>query len=410
VGLADRDYVRKSPPPSAGFGSGIGRGLGLAGGPRNWPFNTWLIFVNAAIFIVGALLASGGSIPVHIADDIEKGPLPTGKLVIQTEYPRPDGTLAPYLVPGQRGLQPAPVNHVGQQRLPVPVSRTMLVITDDGERIPIGLRRYRLMEPLTALGHFSTAKAFFWQPNPFKYEINLQVWRLITFQFLHSGFLHIFFNMFGLFVFGRMVEQYLGFKRYAAFYLMCGICGGLAYLLLNAIGQTGIKLPGALFNSPTTSLVGASAGVFGVIVASAFIAPNSVVQLIFPPISLKLKWFAYGYVAFAAFNLFIAKGHNQGGDAAHLGGAIAGFFFIRRPDLLREFFDVFNNSSKPRQPKGKRAAKSKPTLRRNANAANPTERDHEIDRILDKIQREGLPSLSDAEKKTLADASSKRRQ
>lgn len=235
-------------------------------------------------------------------------------------------------------------------------------------------------------GHFSTRLGFAW----------LEVWRLVSFQFLHADLLHLAFNMLGLFFFGPLVEQYLGRKRYAAYYLMCGLCGGLTYLLLNLVGFMGLPLPGALFVSPKTPLIGASAGVFGVIMACAYIAPTTVVQLLFPPIPLKMRTFAYAYVAFVAANLFFFRGANQGGDAAHLGGALAGYFFIRRPHLLRDFFDVLGNSNKPRT--------SRP-----AGRVKEHKRTHEVDRILEKVQREGLHSLSDAEKRTLRQATEGRR-
>lgn len=232
-------------------------------------------------------------------------------------------------------------------------------------------------------GHFSIYEGF----------QRLEVWRLVTFQFLHdpNSIFHILFNMFGLWVFGPMVEQALGRKKYLAFYLMCGIAGGLLYLLLNLLGAMNIPLPGVLTASPRTPLVGASAGVFGVIVACAYIAPEARVQLLFPPIPLKMSFFAYGYVAIAAFNLLFG-GHNAGGDAAHLGGAIAGFFFIRRPHLLADFFDVLGDSRAPKR-SGKRAKGPR------APASN------EVDRILDKVSREGIGSLTAKEKKILEKAS-----
>ncbi|MCL4742167.1 MAG: rhomboid family intramembrane serine protease [Phycisphaerales bacterium] len=228
------------------------------------------------------------------------------------------------------------------------------------------------------VGHFSTKRGF----------QHLEVWRLVTFQFLHSPdtIWHLFFNMFGLFVFGGLVEQYLGRKKYLAFYLVCGIFGGLAYLLLNLLGQIpGLALPGVLFHDTATPLVGASAGVFGVIMACAFIAPNTIVQLIFPPIPLRMKWFAYGYVALAAVNL-LAGGANAGGDAAHLGGAAAGFFFIRNSHLLRDFFDVLKDSRResgtPRPPRRSRG-------------------DDEVGRVLEKVRQEGIGSLTEREKRVL---------
>lgn len=223
-------------------------------------------------------------------------------------------------------------------------------------------------------GHFSTFEGFG----------RLEVWRLVTFQFLHANLLHLFFNMFGLYLFGGMVEQFLGGKRYLAFYLVCGIFGGLTYLLLNLLGwglQT--QFLGLLVHDPRMPLVGASAGVFGVILACAYIEPKATVQLLFPPIPITLRTLAYGYVGIAAFNL-ITGGRNAGGDAAHLGGAAAGFFFIRNAHLLRDFFDVFG-----RNPSRRDAAHS---------AGVPRDR---VDVLLDKIRREGLASLDAQEREAL---------
>jgi len=245
------------------------------------------------------------------------------------------------------------------------------------------------IDAVTWFGHFSTAEALFYKAGNTMY-VNLEVWRFITFQFLHANLLHVFFNMFGLYIFGGMVEQYLGRRRYLAFYLLCGIFGGLMYVLLNLLGQTGMHIPGVLVNDPRTPLIGASAGVFGVIMACAYIAPNARLMLLFPPIPMRLKVFAYAYVAFTAFNLLVG-GHNAGGDAAHIGGAIAGAYFIRNAHMLYEFFNVF---SKGRPPPGnpRRAAPHKHKSKRNT---------AEIDRVLAKIATQGLASLTDKEKQIL---------
>jgi rhomboid family protein len=243
----------------------------------------------------------------------------------------------------------------------------------------------QMVDPLFYYGHFSTNELF-----------HLKVWRLVTFQFLHANLTHIFFNMFGLWIFGSMVEETLGSKKYLAFYLVCGIFGGLMYLLLNLMGVWQIPLPGALAIRMDTPLIGASAGVFGVIVACAYIAPNSIVQLLFPPIPMRLKWMAYGYVGLALFNL-LTNGSNAGGDAAHIGGAIAGYFFIRNHHLLTDFFDVTKDSRKTAS-----------TVRGGGpRFTSPSEA--EIDRILAKVSSRGLASLSESEKRTLADDSARRR-
>lgn len=251
-----------------------------------------------------------------------------------------------------------------------------------------------------AWGHFSTATALFSVNSNNQTVISAQLWRFITFQFLHdpSSIWHLFFNMFGLWVFGGMVEEVLGRKRYLAFYLVCGIFGAVAYMALNILESVfRIPIPGD-FGNPHMQLIGASAGVFGVILASAYIAPNAIVQLLFPPIPLKLKYFAYGYVGIAFVSL-LAGNSNAGGDAAHIGGAIAGFFFIRNAHLLRDFFDVFSDSRKPRQGRAPR----EPGRSRGA----PSQA--EVDRILAKVGTQGINALTEQEKRILHDATESER-
>lgn len=246
-------------------------------------------------------------------------------------------------------------------------------------------------------GHFSTFYIFGHTPKGYIY---LEVWRLITFQFLHGGVSHLFFNMLGLWVFGGIVEEYLGRKKYAAFYLVCGVFGGLTYLVLNLVGTgahaMGVDLPFLLIHDWRAELIGASAGVFGVIMACAYIAPRTMIQLVFPPVSLQMRTLAYGYLAIAVLSLMVGT-ENAGGEAAHVGGALAGFFFIRRSHLLRDFFDDFS-----RRPAKGRAGRGRPP-------AKAAPQDAELDRILAKVHEHGLHSLTDGERKTLAQASEQKR-
>lgn len=363
MGIYDRDYVRTDRG-----GGGGGFRPGSIGRLRGWSVNTWLIAINVVIFVIqGVLLVNAGS-PVLVDEELYKQP-PSGQLAESQAFIRPGGGLA----------SPAEQRRAGNA-----LTRALV---DAPSGAPVGKRIYQVMDPIEKWGHFSTLRGF----------RMMEVWRLVTFQFLHAGVMHIFFNMLGLFFFGSLVEQYLGKKRYAAYYLMCGVSGGVSYLILNLIGFLGLPLPGALDVSVGTPLIGASAGVFGVIVACAYIAPNTVVQLLFPPIPLKMRTFAYGYVGLVVLNLFFFRGHNVGGDAAHLGGALAGYYFIRRPHLLRDFFDVFGNSNKPRIRPGPRVGKRKSASER------------EIDAILAKVQRDGLHSLSESEKRVLSQATAERR-
>ena len=222
----------------------------------------------------------------------------------------------------------------------------------------------------------------------------LQYWRLIGFQFLHANFQHLLFNMIGLFFFGPLVEQYLGGKRFLAFYLLCGIFGAVLYLILNLGGYIfDDSIPGLLFNDTKTPLVGASAGVFGILLAGAFLAPN-VKVLVFFIIPMRLSTMAYLLVVVALFTVIFGK-NNAGGEAAHLGGAAAGWYFIRHPHHLNGFFDFL----------GKADPTSDHFAWRDKGASQG-----DVDRILDKIHKKGLNSLSSKEKKILHDASRKGRE
>lgn len=264
----------------------------------------------------------------------------------------------------------------------------------------------RMPDPLTSLGHFSTYKVL-WKGG-------LQFWRFVTFQFLHASVQHVAFNMFGLYMFGPIVEEQLGRRKFLAFYLVSGVFGAVSYLLLNLAGVVAASykigmVPGLLFNDVNTPLVGASAGIFGVIMASAYIRPDEKFMLLLPPVAVKVKWLAYGYFAIALVSLFFGS-QNQGGEAAHVGGAIAGFFFVRNSHLLRDFFDVLDDS---RSPSGKRREKpgkfKNPKNLKLVRDDAPSADDAEMDRILAKISREGRESLTLAEIESLEAATRRKK-
>jgi len=360
MGIYDRDYVFNQRP--RGFG-----GLTVTG---------WLLVINIAVFVIGfALTRSKTGVPVLTAE-----------------------VTSPEVAKADRDYR---LSATGQ-----PASRedtrtpgTLLFrhfYDANGNVVPKTGAEYLVFDVLTGYGHFSTRKAF----------AELEVWRLVTFQFLHADLLHLGFNMLGLWMFGRMVEEHLGRSKYLAFYLMCGVCGGLMYLVLNGLGWLAIqfnlpRLPFLLFNRTTTPLVGASAGVFGVIMAAAYIAPNLRVQLLLPPIPMKLRTMAYFYVGLAIF-IVLTGGRNAGGEAAHIGGAIGGFFFIRRSHLLRDFFGEFTMFSRKDRagrivrPGGAPAARAAPPRR-----PDDEELNREVDAILDKVAREGIGSLTEKEKAIL---------
>ncbi|MBS0191711.1 MAG: rhomboid family intramembrane serine protease [Phycisphaerales bacterium] len=354
MGLADRQYAWEDQ-----------QSRGLMGPPRMWSVNTWIIVVNVIVFVLGSFIVSPG-VP-QLQQVSLKDP---GTSLAQTEE------LNRYYLPNGEEASPKQIAAVNQH--------LMRPIVDSKSKEIVGRSDYLVRPPIEAYGHFSTDRI-----------LRLEVWRFVTFQFLHANIWHLFFNMLGLYVFGPIVEKFLGGQRYLAFYLVTGIFGGVMYLVLNLLGiianSMGISaVPGLLFHLTTTPLVGASAGVFGVIMACAKVEPNTMVQLLFPPVALRMRTFAYGFVALAMVSLlFGAK--NAGGEAAHIGGAIAGYYFIRHIHLLRDFFDVFSDSRKKSPKPGWGWLKG-----------GSPEQSAEVDRILGKVRATGVASLTEKEKQILA--------
>ena len=143
-------------------------------------------------------------------------------------------------------------------------------------------------------------------------------WQLVTYGFLHSpvNLMHIFFNMFALWMFGRDLERIMGSQRFLIYYLTCVIGAGVVQLLV--AGFTGV---------PTVT-VGASGGVFGILLAFAMAFPNRMIVLIFPPIPMRAKYFVLFY---GLLELYLGvSGHNPGvAHFAHLGGMFFGYLLLR---------------------------------------------------------------------------------
>lgn len=165
------------------------------------------------------------------------------------------------------------------------------------------------MGPLEVWGHFSAGTTI----------QGLQLWRFITFQFLHANFQHLLFNMLGLYFFGQMMEAYLGRNRFLIFYLLCGVAGAACYL--------GLWLLKVLVANAFVPMVGASAGIFGILAAAARVAPRTQIMLMFPPMPIELRTWAWILLAIAAGTIILA-GPNAGGEAAHLGGAVLGYLGV----------------------------------------------------------------------------------
>jgi membrane associated rhomboid family serine protease len=166
--------------------------------------------------------------------------------------------------------------------------------------------------PLAELGHFSVEQGV----------TQWQVWRVVTFQFLHADPGHLMFNMLALYLFGPMVEHYLASGRFLAFYLIGGVGGVLMYLALWWMD--------VLVYVPQTPLVGASAGIFAILAAAAKIAPDVRVNVLLLPIPIKLRTLVGALIVFAIV-VVAADWDNAGGEAGHLGGALLGLVLIRNP-------------------------------------------------------------------------------
>jgi membrane associated rhomboid family serine protease len=142
-------------------------------------------------------------------------------------------------------------------------------------------------------------------------------WQLVTYSFLHGSGAHLFFNMLGLYMFGSELERVFGARRYTAYYFVCVIVAGLAQLLV-AIASA----------SPPYPTVGASGGVFGLLLAFGMYFPHRTVMLVIPPIPMP-AWLFVG--VFGMIELFLGVTGTQAGVAhfAHLGGMLGGYLLIR---------------------------------------------------------------------------------
>jgi membrane associated rhomboid family serine protease len=159
------------------------------------------------------------------------------------------------------------------------------------------------------------------------------VWQVFTYMFVHGSFLHIFFNMFGLMIFGPKIEATMGSNRYLKYYLICGVCSSLFYMLITSItaGISGVPM------------LGASGAIFGVLTAYGLMYPRDTVYVQFfipmPAIAFVI-FYAIIQIVGGVASLLAPAG---GGIAyfGHVGGMIAGFILIRYFDYGRRRIRYF---------------------------------------------------------------------
>lgn len=147
--------------------------------------------------------------------------------------------------------------------------------------------------------------------------------QFITYMFMHADISHIFLNMLGVYMFGSILENIWGAKRFLNFYLLCGL------------GAAALQLAISAFNNQYTILLGASGSVFGLLVAFAMMFPNTELQLYFV-IPVKAKYLVIGYAAFELYNGFFA--HDNVAHFAHLGGLVVGIIIMLIWKRNKNFF------------------------------------------------------------------------
>ncbi|MGL5787261.1 MAG: rhomboid family intramembrane serine protease [Bacteroidales bacterium] len=229
-------------------------------------------------------------------------------------------------------------------------------------------------------------------------------WTIITYMFCHSGILHLLFNMLWLYWFGTIFRMQFNARTLGGLYFLGGIFGALIFILAYNI------FPFFAEHSYNSSLVGASASVLAIVVATAMRLPNLEINFMFIG-SVKLKYVA---MVIVLLDLVSITSSNAGGHIAHLGGALAGYLFSLNWKSGKDITTFINKLID----KLVNLFKGKPKMRVHVNKTRKAETDIEyrtrkaqeeksINAILEKIKQSGYDSLSKDEKKSLFEASKK---
>jgi len=264
---------------------------------------------------------------------------------------------------------------------------------------------------------------------------DFHVYQLISYMFMHANIEHLFFNMFALWMFGCVVENVWGPKRFLFYYISCGAGAGLIQMIAQFFSfymLASSQIPGfsfldiaevayssqALLNAWTT--VGASGAIYAILLAFGMLFPEERI-FIFPlPVPIKAKWFVCIYIVIELFSA-LATTNDSVAHFAHLGGMFFGYLMIRYWRNNRgggsfgrsrgqQFFDNLRNNWERRSNRKADVSRHEPDVRNESdwdyNARRKAEQD-EIDHILDKVRRSGYDSLTDEEKRKLFDGGSK---
>ncbi len=275
---------------------------------------------------------------------------------------------------------------------------------------------FRVFMTIGGLGSvYSTVLSYLMMPASLP-RLAVQPWSIFTYMFLHEGIFHILFNMLFLYWFGQLIHQFLGSRKLANLYILGGLAGALFYVIIYNLA------PYFSQSIDSSLMLGASAGVFAIVVGAATLSPNTTFfLLLLGPV--KIKYIAIFYVIVSFAN---SAGANAGGELAHLGGALLGYLYIIQ---LRKgidwglpvqkvgiFFEDLFSRRKSKVKVSYRKAKtssggfspfkksSKPTP---TQVASDEATQEEIDKILDKIADRGYEALDKEEKRKLFEFSKK---
>ena len=272
---------------------------------------------------------------------------------------------------------------------------------------------------------------------------DFRIWQFFTYMFMHGGFTHILMNMFMLWMFGMVVENVWGPRKFLFYYIVCGVGAGLCqelaqyatYLVEGLANFDSVRvgttvLPMDVYLNMMNT-VGASGAIYGVLLAFGMLFPEERMFIIPIPVPIKAKWIIMGSIV---VELFSAIGTSNDGVAhlAHLGGMLFGFILIRywkkHPysgygdfgmNRGHQFFDRMKNTWEQRgghdtrnATNGNSGSWSNTSQSNNANNrsdwdynAQKKQQQEEVDRILDKIRKSGYDSLTKDEKQKLFDSS-----
>ncbi|MFO7922948.1 MAG: rhomboid family intramembrane serine protease [Bacteroidales bacterium] len=226
-------------------------------------------------------------------------------------------------------------------------------------------------------------------------ELLSKPWTILTYMFLHDGFLHILFNILWLYWFGRIFLEYLDEKKLLGVYLLGGLAGAALYILSFNL------FPAFSQVLPVSRALGASAAVLAVVISISVYVPNYTLNLIFIG-PVKLKYIAAFMIL---LDIISIQGNNAGGHIAHLGGAMFGWFFIRHYRKGRDITKGINvlvyklaKWFKPGKKLKVEYRKPQSDIEYNRQKARRQKR---IDDILDKISKSGYDSLTKEEKEIL---------